>query len=196
MKSSGMLLVISGPSGVGKGTIINELKKGFRERYSRDLYISVSATTRAPRSGEIDGVHYFFISHEKFTEMIREGKFLEYAQYAGNMYGTPADEIKTRIKNGEVVVLDIDIQGAVQIRKIMPEAVSVFVLPPSIEELERRLRVRGTETEDKLARRLEIGKDECLRACEFNYIVYNDRLNNAVSDIFDIVDKKLGKNSR
>jgi len=190
-----MLLVISGPSGVGKGTIINELKNGFRERYGSDLFISVSATTRAPRNGEIDGVHYHFLNAEKFEDMIKNGKFLEYAQYAGNMYGTPVDEINKRIENGEVVVLDIDIQGAVQIRKAMPEAVSVFVLPPSLEELERRLRGRGTETEDKLARRLEIGKDECLRACEFDYIVYNDRLNDAVSDIFDIVDMKLCKKS-
>ena len=186
-----MLLVISGPSGVGKGTIIKELKNGFKKRYKRDLHVSVSVTTRPPRAGEENSVHYYFVSPEEFREMVDKGKLLEYACYADHMYGTPGDEINKCMENGEVIILDIDIQGALQIRKVRPDAISVFVLPPSIEELERRLRSRGTETEDKLARRLEIGKDECLRACEFDYIVYNDKLDNAVSDIFDIMDKKL-----
>jgi guanylate kinase len=191
MDSRGMLLVISGPSGVGKGTIINELKNEFKEKYKRDLYVSISVTTRPPRTDEIDGVHYIFVDSEKFREMVGRGEFLEYACYAWTMYGTPAAEIEKRLKNGDVVVLDIDIQGALQVKKAMPGAVSVFVMPPSFEELERRLRNRGTETEDKLAKRLEIGKGECMRAREFDYTVYNDRLDNAVSDIFDIMDKKL-----
>ena len=174
----GKTFIISGPSGVGKSTILHELFKR-RDR----LYFSVSATTRAPRAGEVDGVDYHFIQVERFRRMIGEDAFLEYAEFVGNFYGTPKRYVEEAMERGEDVILDIELQGAIQVHQKMPEAVRIFVLPPSISELERRLRTRGTETDEKIAGRLIRARTEFESANTYDYIVINDDVEKAVSEL-------------
>ncbi len=169
MAEKGLLVVISGPSGAGKSTVISELMK-----LRSDIRFSVSATTRAPRPFEEDGLHYYFRTHEEFARMIKEGEFLEYAEYVGNYYGTPAGPVNEHMAEGWNVLLDIEVQGAAQVMAKRPDAVSIFMAPPSFEELERRLRGRATDAEEKILGRLETARLECSQAKNYAYIVVND----------------------
>lgn len=165
----GVLFVFSGPSGVGKGT----LKAKLFEEFSDRIAYSVSATTRGPREGEVDGKDYFFISRQEFERRVKNNEFLEHAEFAGNCYGTPRAYVEKLLDSGMNVVLEIDVQGALQVMKSMPECVSVFILPPSFEELEHRLRGRGTETEEKVRERLETAKRELPYAPQYDYQIVN-----------------------
>lgn len=165
----GVLFVFSGPSGVGKGTLKAKLFEEFADR----IAYSVSATTRGPREGEVDGKDYFFISRQEFERRVKNNEFLEHAEFAGNSYGTPRAYVEKLLNSGMNVVLEIDVQGALQVMKSMPECVSVFILPPSFEELEHRLRGRGTETEEKVRERLETAKRELPYAPQYDYQIVN-----------------------
>ena len=165
----GVLFVFSGPSGVGKGTLKAKLFEEFADR----IAYSVSATTRGPREGEVDGKDYFFISRQEFERRVKNNEFLEHAEFAGNCYGTPRAYVEKLLDSGMNVVLEIDVQGALQVMKSMPESVSVFILPPSFEELEHRLRGRGTETEEKIRERLETAKRELPYAPQYDYQIVN-----------------------
>ena len=165
----GVLFVFSGPSGVGKGT----LKAKLFEEFADLIAYSVSATTRGPREGEVDGKDYFFISRQEFERRVKNNEFLEHAEFAGNCYGTPRAYVEKLLDSGMNVVLEIDVQGALQVMKSMPECVSVFILPPSFEELEHRLRGRGTETEEKVRERLETAKRELPYAPQYDYQIVN-----------------------
>lgn len=183
MTKKGLLLVVSGPSGVGKGTICKE----YLSRYD-DCALSVSATTRAPRDGETDGVSYFFLSHDEFRKKIDAGGFLEHAVFCDNYYGTPKDAVMEKLEAGMNVILEIEVQGALQVRAHYPEAVFVFVIPPSMEELENRLRGRGTETDDVIAKRLERAKAEFKYIDKYNYTLTNDTVENAVGVLHSIIE--------
>lgn len=174
----GKTFIICGPSGVGKGTVAARL-------LAEDpaLYFSVSATTRAPRPGEADGVHYHFLSMEQFEKWIEEDQFLEHAQFVGNYYGTPQLYVDEAMDQGRDVLLDIEIQGADQVKRKRPDVVRIYVAPPSWEELERRLIGRGTEDMEKVQSRLARGKEEFAAAREFDYFVINDTVDHAVEEI-------------
>ena len=176
----GLLIIFSGPSGCGKGTIVQEILK------DENFRLSVSATTRQPREGEIDGVHYSFLSREEFQARIDSGSMLEYAQYCDNFYGTPADMVEKMRNDGKNIILEIEVQGALQVMEKCPDAVTIFVLPPSTAELDRRLHKRGTETEDVIAKRIARAKEEIPLAKHYQYIIINDALENAVSDFYAI----------
>lgn len=183
MKKKGLLLVVSGPSGVGKGTICKE----YLAKYD-DCALSVSATTRAPRDGEVDGVSYFFLSHEEFRKKIDAGGFLEHAVFCDNYYGTPKDAVMKQLDEGKNVILEIEVQGALQVRSHYPEAVFIFVIPPSTDELEARLRGRGTETDDVIAKRLERSKAEFKYIDKYNYVLVNDTIDAAVARLNSIIE--------
>ncbi len=180
-----MVLVITGPSGVGKGTLIRTLV----ERVP-DLQLAVSATTRRPRPGETNGVDYWFLSDEEFARRIAVGEFVEHAEYSGRRYGTLRAELETRSAQGPVV-LEIEVQGARQVRETMPEAVQVFIAPPSVESLRARLVGRGTDDPDQVARRLDVAREELAAREEFHHVVVNDRLEQAVADLEAIVRRSL-----
>ena len=183
------LFVISGCSGVGKGTIINE----FMKRNGKDFVLSVSCTTRAPRQGEINGVNYFFLSQEEFKRNIEEDKFLEHAQFAGNYYGTKKKYIKEKFEQGYNIILEIETQGALQVKEKMPEAILIFIAPPSIKELENRLRGRHTEDEATIQKRLAQVKVELERSQKYDYTVINDNVERAVEEIEKIAEKEISK---
>lgn len=174
----GKTFIICGPSGVGKGTVVSRLLEA-----DPTLYFSVSATTRAPRAGEADGVHYHFLTRERFQEWIDAGDFLEHAQFVGNFYGTPRRYVDEAMDQGRDVLLDIEIQGAEQIHRKRPEAVRIYIAPPSWEELERRLTGRGTEDGEKIRSRLARGREEFAAAKDFDYLVINDTVDHAVAEI-------------
>ena len=178
----GKTFIICGPSGVGKGTVVARLLAS-----DPTLYFSVSATTREPRPGEINGKHYHFISREEFDSWVREDAFLEYAEFVGNSYGTPKKFIDKAMEQGRDVILDIEIQGAAQVHEKRPDVVRIYVAPPSWEELERRLIGRGTEDMDKVRSRLARGKEEFLVARDFDYFVINDTVDRAVEEISAIM---------
>lgn len=182
MNKKGLLLVISGPSGTGKSTVISNV---MQER--KDIFFSVSATTRDPRPGEADGKSYHFISREKFSEMIDQDAFLEYAQYATNAYGTPAAPVDAALAEGKCALLDIEVQGAAQVMARRADCVSVFLAPPSMEELERRLRGRGTDPEEKILQRLEIARRECSLAGNYDYIIINEDIRDASNELEAII---------
>ena len=174
----GKTFIIAGPSGVGKGTIIKRLFEG-----RDDLYFSVSATTRAPRPGEVDGVDYHFISRERFEEWINRNAFLEHAEFVGNCYGTPKKYVDEAMDSGKDVILDIEVQGAEQVHRQRPDVVRIFIAPPSWEELERRLVGRGTEDPEKVRERLERSREDILLARYYDYMVINSDLDQAVAEI-------------
>ena len=187
----GLLLVLSGPSGTGKSTVIAGLM-GLRD----DIRFSVSATTRAPRPGEQDGRDYYFKSREEFLDMIGRDAFLEHAEYVGNFYGTPAAPVAENMRAGFHVLLDIEVQGAAQVMAKRPDAVSVFLAPPSLEELEKRLRGRGTDDDERIARRLEAARRELAQADKYTYTVVNDDANEAARQLDAILTAELCRSDR
>lgn len=174
----GRLIVLTGPSGVGKGTLLRSLL----QRHP-DLYVSVSITTRAPRSGEVDGQSYYFVTRPQFERMVAQGELLEWAEFAGNCYGTPRKAVEEKIQEGKWVILEIELDGARQIRKTFPIALRMFILPPSLSELENRIRGRAQDSEDAIARRLVHALEEVNAAKEFDIQIVNDNLEDALSSI-------------
>ena len=183
MSEKGKLLVISGPSGAGKSTVVFKAIEG-RE----DVCFSTSVTTRSPRPGEVDGREYFFVDFERFREMVENDELLEHAEYVANRYGTPRAYVEQRMAEGLNVVLDIEVQGARQVRKKMPEAVLIFIAPPSIEELERRLRGRGTDTEAAIEGRLIRARQEFQEADFYDYLIVNDDVEKAAAKLNAIIE--------
>lgn len=182
MKNKGLLLVISGFSGAGKGTVMKEIMKKYD-----DYALSISATTRLPREGEVDGREYFFKTVEQFKQMINENKLIEYANYVGNYYGTPKEYVETHLEAGKNVILEIEIQGALNIKKLYPDAVLMFIMPPDAKELENRLRGRGTEDEKTVHARLMRAAEEAEGVEAYDYIVVNDDVTKCAERINDIV---------
>lgn len=178
----GILVVVSGFSGAGKGTVLAQV---LTKR--PDLYFSISFTTRAPREKEQDGVNYHFITREEFQDRINRGEFLEYAEYVGNYYGTSMQVIREKLEQGIDVILEIEIQGAAKVREKLPEAVSLFLVPPSFEELSRRLHDRGTDAEATIRKRLETARREVKEIVNYDYIVVNDTVDRAVEEILAIL---------
>lgn len=183
--SKGTLFVFSGPSGVGKGTIL----QGFLKE-NPDCFFSVSATTRKKREGEVDGVNYYYITHEQFEEQIKNGQMLEYASYSGNYYGTPIAPVEKMLECGKNVFLEIEVQGAMKIKEKCPDAVFIFVMPPSYAELKRRLVGRNTEDEKTIQKRITAAVTEMNKACEYDYIIVNDTIENARAELSAIVKSR------
>ncbi|QGU95259.1 guanylate kinase [Clostridium bovifaecis] len=179
--SKGLLLVISGPSGAGKGTICKELLK------KNDFWLSVSATTRSPREGEVEGLNYYFLDKSNFVDKIKEEDFLEYAEVYGNYYGTPKSKVIEKLKEGKDVILEIDIQGALRVKEAYPEGVFIFILPPSMEELKNRIIKRGSETPESLMTRFKAAYKEINYVSKYNYAIVNDRIDEAVHKIESII---------
>ena len=182
-KNNGQIIVISAPSGAGKGTIIQELLK----RDSKSRWLSVSATSREPRDGEKEGVNYYYLTREEFEQKIEDGYFLEYTNYAGNYYGTPKEFIKEKIEKGIDVILEIEIEGATNIKKLIPEAIFIFIMPPSLKELVKRLKGRGTESNEKILKRFHAAYKEVNEVTKYNYVVVNDEVEAAAEKIEAII---------
>ncbi|HIS69658.1 MAG TPA: guanylate kinase [Candidatus Gallacutalibacter stercoravium] len=187
----GLLVVLSGPSGAGKDTVLRELL-----RLDQNVMLSISATTRAPREGEEDGKDYFFLSKAEFIQMLSKNDMLEHAEYCGHYYGTPRGPVEEWQKKGRDVILEIEVQGGQQIRQSCPNAVSIFILPPSLKVLADRLRRRNTEEEDVVCQRLETAKQEILQAVHYDYIVINDDLAECVQEIKAILLAEKMKSAR
>lgn len=187
MKNKGLLIVYTGASGVGKGTIMKKLLAK-----NPNLRLSVSATTRAPREGEVDGREYYFVTHEQFDELIAQDGFLEHAEYVGNKYGTPKAPVFEMLDKGLDVILEIEVKGFLQIKKACPDCVTIFIAPPSFEELQARLRGRGTEDEEVIAARLETAKNELQSQDLFDYVVVNDDADRAADEVLSIIANKKG----
>lgn len=183
MKEKGRLIVISGPSGAGKSTVLSNAIDG-----RTDTCFSTSVTTRAPRPGEVDGVDYFFVDHQRFYEMVKNNELLEHAEYVSNRYGTPRAYVMQKMEEGFNVILDIEVQGARQVSKKMPEAVKIFVVPPSIDELEQRLRGRGTDSEEAINGRLARARQEYIEADFYDYIIINDDVDRAADELTSIIN--------
>ena len=191
MTDKGILIILSGPSGSGKDTVLRALKE-----VDSDVKVSVSMTTRNPRPGDVDGVDYYFVTREYFEKKIAENKMLEYAEYAGNYYGTPADPVEEMLRQGKAVFLEIEVQGAEKIRSRYDSVISIFLMPPSMRVLEDRLRGRGTEDEETIQHRLFIAREEIRRAPEYDYVVVNDTIENAVEGIETIIKAERKKTFR
>ncbi len=177
-------MLYTGSSGVGKGTILDELKKR-----DPNIKVSISNTTRNKRNGEIDGVHYNFVTREQFEKLIKENGYLEYAEYCDNYYGTPKKAVEDMLDEGYTVILEIEVQGGLQIMKKHPDVLSIFILPPSMDVLEKRLRSRGTEDEETIQKRLEQAKNEIAFKDKYRYNVVNAELDKAVEQVLDIIHK-------
>ncbi|MEO2065726.1 MAG: guanylate kinase [Desulfurobacteriaceae bacterium] len=190
-RERGLLIVISAPSGTGKTTLTHMLLKEFP-----NMEFSISFTTRKPRPGEVNGKDYWFISREEFLRRIEEGDFLEWAEVYGNLYGTSKSQVLKALNEGKDVLLDIDTQGALQVKENFPEAVLIFILPPSLEELERRLKNRGTDPEEVIEKRLKVAREEIKRAKFYDYIVVNDVLEVAYNKLKSIISAEKCKTKR
>lgn len=188
----GLLIVISGPSGVGKGTVRNALF----QREGHNLVYSISMTTRAPRNGETNGKEYYFVSREEFEERIKNNQFLEYAEFVGNYYGTPLDKVEDNLNEGNEVVLEIEVQGAMQVRKKKRDAIFIFIAPPTMQDLKNRLNRRGTEPKEVIQYRYEKACREVELAYLYDYIVVNDSVENAVDKIMAIIRAEHAKTER
>ena len=182
MAFSSKLILITGPSGVGKGTLVKKLL----ER-NKNIWLSISATTRMPREGEEDSKHYYFLERKRFEELINENGFLEWAEFAGNLYGTPGLQVKQKLDSGKKVLLEIELEGARQVRKSCPEAFQIFIAPPNFEELEKRIRERGTETEESIRNRLSRATKELQAKNEFDAVVINDDLSQALLALEELI---------
>ena len=192
LNERGLLVVLSGPSGVGKGTV----RKALFEMEGHDLVYSISMTTRPPREGEIDGDDYYFVSKEEFERRIKEDAFLEWAQFVGHYYGTPKDKVEEQLKQGKEVVLEIEVQGALQVRERMSDAVFVFIAPPNKETLYRRLLRRGTESNETIQKRMDKAEREFPLAHKYDYIVVNDEVRNAADRILAIIRAEHARTER
>lgn len=192
LNNKGLLIVLSGPSGVGKGTV----RKALFEMPGHNLEYSVSMTTRAMRPGEVDGKDYYFVSREEFEKRIEDGKLLEHAEFVGNYYGTPLDKVEDKLAQGKEVVLEIEVQGALQVREKCPDAVFIFLAPPSKQALYDRLHRRGTESEEKINERVAKANKEFALAYKYDYIVVNDEVSNAADRIMAIIRAEHAKTER
>ncbi len=190
-ENEGLLIIISGPSGAGKGTVYNEV---LRRRPG--IKKSVSVTTRAPRPNEVEGVHYYFRTLEQYQRMIAQGEFLETASVYCNYYGTPKAPVLEMLAHGDDVMFEIDTLGAEQIRRKYPRSITIFIMPPDFEELERRLRGRGTESEEAIQRRLGLARSELAKYRLFDYMVFNDEVEHAVNSVLAIIDAEKSKTHR
>ena len=188
MSRTGNLFVISGPSGAGKGTLVKALIEQVP-----DAWLSVSATTRKPREGEVDGKHYHFLSNDQFDDLVRQDGFLEWAQVHSNKYGTPRAQVEQAIAEGKQAILEIDVQGAFQIKEKIPQSILVFIESPSLEILEERLRGRGTETEDVIAARMSVATMELLEKIKYDIAIVNDDLDVAAKELVDFVEKQANR---
>ena len=191
LNRKGLLLVVSGPSGAGKGTICKELLDK-----NSDIKLSISATTRKPRNGEIHGVNYFFLEKEDFTTMIDNGEFLEHAQIYDNFYGTPKAAILECLNKGQDVILEIEMQGARQIKEVYPEGVFIFVLPPSLEELKNRIVGRGTETAEEINKRFSSAFEEINQIVNYDYFIFNKDVNTSVRELENIINSEKNRVTR
>lgn len=189
MSRKGNLFVISGPSGAGKGTLVARLLEMVP-----DTWVSISCTTRAPRTGDQEGVQYYFKTREEFMDLANNGGLLEWAEYSDNLYGTPRQVVEERMREGIQVILEIDVQGGFQIRQKMPQAHLIFIEPPSLEALEERLRGRGTESEESISKRLAAARVELSHKMEYDYLLVNDDLNVAAQQLADYVNEKAEGN--
>ncbi|MCR5329311.1 MAG: guanylate kinase [Saccharofermentans sp.] len=197
MENRGLIVAVSGPSGVGKGTVLARVEELIEQANPGSVGHSISVTTRAPRGQEKDGVEYYFRTKEEFEQMIADGKIVEYDKYVDNYYGTPSEPLEKMIDKGQDVLFDITIEGSLALdRKFGDDAATIFILPPSMEVLENRLRGRGTETEEKIMLRMEQAKAEIKRAGEFEYIITNDDVERAAQDILAIIKSEKLKASR
>jgi len=189
--NKGLLLVLSGPSGVGKGTVCAALRNK-----AKDLVYSVSATTRKPRQGEVDGINYFFKTRQEFERMIAQDELLEWAEYVGNYYGTPAKFVHQTLAEGKDVFLEIEVQGAMKIKQKFPEAVFIFLAPPSLSELEKRITGRGTDDANVIRQRMTVAIDEIKLMEEYDYVVVNDQIDCACQRIMSIIEAEHCKRER
>ena len=191
VKRKGLLLVVSGPSGAGKGTICKSILE-----QNDHIKLSISATTRKPRTGEVHGVNYFFIDKEEFKKMIEQGEFLEYAQIYDNFYGTPKSAIMETLEKGQDVILEIEMQGARQVKEVYPEGIFVFVLPPSLEELKNRIVGRGTETAEEIEKRFSCAFEEIKQIDDYDYFIVNQDVEKSVKELESIISSEKNKVTR
>ena len=182
MRNQKQLIIITGPSGVGKGSVVKEILK-----MDSKFWLSISATTRKARKGEINGEQYYFLSKEKFKNMISDNLLLEWAEFAGNFYGTPLESISRRIESGNKVILEIEVEGARQIKEKFPDSLSIFLLPPSIKELENRIRNRATDSEESISKRLKRSKFEIACSEDFDYVVTNENLQETINKVYKLI---------
>lgn len=187
----GLLIVVSGPAGVGKGTIVRSMMENDPK-----FVLSISATSRIPRTNEIEGINYYFKTREQFEEMIKNDELIEWVEYCGNYYGTPRNLVCSEIEKGKIVILEIEVDGALNVKRLFPDCVLCFIIPPDFSELEKRLRGRGTDTEESIIKRLGRAKDEFKYIENYDYLVLNDSIENAAQRIFSIVQAEQMRTNR